>query len=124
MAVFVVDVEKDEGEKKDGKHQCKCSHWGKQGFICALNLLTYDRLPHVLIVKFGDPVVIGEDCAFQQEEVQSVDEDEAEGEIEKVHQNLAEELRLKPQSVQLLREGVLAEVEESRIRTGCLVVNM
>ena len=59
-----------------------------------------------------------------QKEVKYVDEDEAKGEVEGVHQNIAEESNFKLQSVQLLREGILAEVVESRIGKGFLVVNM
>ena len=50
--------------------------------------------------------------------------DEAEGQVERVHENLAEELGFEAQPVQFLRDGVLAEVEEARVGKGLLVVDM
>ena len=62
---------------------------------------TNDGLPHVLVAEFGEPVVALHDGAAHQEEVEDVDEEEAEGEVECVHEDFAEELDFEPQSVQL-----------------------
>ena len=56
--------------------------------------------------------------------MENVQEDEAEGQVERVHENLAEELGFEAQPVQFLRKGVLAEVEEARVGKGLLVVDM
>ena len=65
-----------------------------------------------------------DDSATQEKEVDHVQEEEAEGQVEGVHQNLAEELDLKPEPVQLLGKRVSTEVVESRIVGGLLVVDM
>ena len=56
--------------------------------------------------------------------MKGVEKEEADPEVEGVHENLAEHLDLKSQPVQLPGEGVLAEIVESRIDKGLLVVDM
>ena len=56
--------------------------------------------------------------------MEGVEKEEADPEVEGVHENLAEHLDLKSQPVQLLGERVLAEIVESRIDKRFLVVDM
>ena len=63
---------------------------------------TNDGLPHILVAEFGEPVVALYDGAAHQEDVEDVDEEEAEGEVERVHEDFAEELDFETQSIQLL----------------------
>ena len=62
------------------------------------------------------PVGAGHQGAVLHGDVDGVHHGHNQGEVEGVHGNLAEQVALKPQLVELPGEGILAEIEEPSTR--------
>ena len=112
MAALV--VEEEEGKRQEETREHPQGHGAHQRADVGGELR----------MKFGGPVVTFGYSADLQEDVEDVQKEEAESQIEGVHQNFAEELDFKSESVQVPRERIFAEVVESGILKRFLVMDM